>query len=45
MDAMAQMLHVLRNDYQGAEGYLRSQCGLSDCDISTIKDNILVRMT
>lgn len=41
MDAMAEMLHALRHDYQGVEMYLKSQCGLSDHDITTIKGNLL----
>lgn len=44
MDAMAQMLDVLRNEYHGADGYLKTQCGLSDCDISIIKENLLARV-
>lgn len=41
LDAMAQMLCVLRNGYHGADGYLKSQCGFSDHDVATIKDNLL----
>lgn len=44
MDAMAHMLRVLRIQYQGADGYLKSQCGLSECDITTIKENLLTHM-
>lgn len=40
---MAQMLDVLRDDYGGAEGYLRSQCEFSDHDIASIKANLLVK--
>lgn len=38
------MLHVLQDEYQGADGYLKAQCGLSDCDISTVKKNLLARV-
>ncbi len=41
LDAMAQMLYVLRDQYQGADGYLKSQCGFSDQDIAVIKENLL----
>jgi len=44
MDAMAQMLYVLHNEYRGADGYLKTQCGFSDRDISTVKENLIARV-
>ena len=41
LDAMIKLLIVLRTTYHGADGYLRSQCGFSDNDITTIKKNLL----
>lgn len=37
---MRAVLKMVRSKYGGAEGYLRSQCGLGDADIRRIRENM-----
>jgi len=39
---MEAFLHLLEDKYGGAEGYIRKYVGLSNEDIATIKDHLLV---
>jgi len=41
-ESMSAFLEFLDSKYGGAEGFLRSHVGLSDNDIDTIRENILV---
>lgn len=40
---MLATLQMIRDTYQGAEGYLKQKCGFSDEDIQIIRTNILER--
>lgn len=39
--SMMATLQMIQSKYQGAENYLKQQCGFSDEDIHIIRSNIL----
>jgi len=43
LEAMTQVLEILRIKYGGVEAYLKTQCDLSDQDIAAVKENLLTK--
>lgn len=42
-EQLTEMSDTLRENYGGAEGFLKTQCGFSDQDVATIKRNLRTR--
>lgn len=43
LDALSEMLDVLRDAHDGAEGYLKTQCGFSNEDVAIIRENLRIK--
>lgn len=43
LDVLSEMNDTLQEKYDGAEGYLKTQCGFSDQDVAIITRNLRIR--
>jgi len=41
-EAMVATIEIIRQEYDGVEGYLKNKCGFSDEDITTMRANLVV---